>query len=458
MTPRIHRIRGYVVRRASGGARVVVLRTLPQHPTTAPERFLLMATIILLPLQGNLPKLGEVSSLFIIFGVLGVFLVFCRPGVLARTLRHPMFLSGYALIGIALLMEVIHSSTGYDTILRYFYMFMGAVFITSLCRDRWALRSGMYGVMLASVWMAALLFLTVHGNLSLANTGSYSEATQLRGKAMDDNLLENNWNVMGFLIAEGAVVALALGLSTKTRLQQYVFLAIGAFCAVATFLPMSRSAIVALVVATTAIFYTQGVMRARVITGAVILVIIILLWVPAAVFSRLTITTQSTAGRYEDERTDIYKKIIEHLPEFVLTGVGVSHFYGDWGMDAGFRLVGTHNIYAQVTVYWGLPGLLALLALVWRAYQCLPRRSSAEPLSLCLLGIGVSVMVYTLFTHNLEDKPFSIALGLLAGANHWIWPRRLMYMRSVDIVADTLQRATRFEIIEAHDEEHHDAK
>ena len=426
MTPSIHRIRGYVVRRASGGARVVVLRTLPQHPTTATERFLLMATIILLPLQGNLPKLGEVSSLFIIFGVLGVFLVFCRPGVLARTLRHPVFLSGYALIGIALLMEVIHSSTGYDTILRCFYMFTGAVFIASLCRDRWALRSGMYGVMLASVWMAALLFLTVYGKLSLGNTNSYLQATDLRSQAMADNLLEDNWNTMGFLTAEGAVVALALGLSTKTRLQQYVFLAVGAFCAVATFLPMSRSATVVLVVATTAIFYTQGIMRARVFTGAVVIIIVILLWVPGAVFSRLTITTERTASRYVDERTDIYKKVIEYLPEFVLTGVGVSHFYGDWGMDAGFRLVGTHNIYAEVTVYWGLPGLLALLALVWRAYQCLPRRSSNDPLGLCLLGMSVSAMVYTFFTHGLAEKQFSIALGLLAGANHWIWPRTLV--------------------------------
>jgi O-antigen ligase len=163
----------------------------------------------------------------------------------------------------------------------------------------------------------------------------------------------------------------------------------------------------------------------------VIIIIVILLWVPGTVFSRLTITTERTASRYVDGRTDTYKKVIEYLPEFVLTGVGVSHFYGDWGMDAGFGLVGTHNIYAEVTVYWGLPGLLALLALVWRAYQCLPRRSSTDPLGLCLLGISVSVMVYSFFTHNLEEKQFSIALGLLAGANHWIWPRTLVTVQVV---------------------------
>jgi hypothetical protein len=226
------------------------------------------------------------------------------------------------------------------------------------------------------------------------------------------------------------VVALALGLTAKARLQQYVFLVISAFCAVATFLPMSRSGILILTVTATAIFYAHGIMRARVIGAAVILVILALLVVPKAVFTRMVISTEtkgawagSASGQYADARVSTYLTVIEYFPEYILTGLGASHFYGDWGMNSKYGLGGTHNVIAEVTVYWGLLGLLAILTLFWQAYRCLPQYSGAEPLCLCLRGIVISIMVYSIFTHNLENKEFAIALGLLAGSDRWIWPR-----------------------------------
>ena len=440
MTPIIHRTRGYVVRRVSSDAPEVVWRALPQYPTTATDRFLLMMTIVLLPLHSNLPEVGGVSTLFIIFGVLGFFLVLCRPGVLERTLRHPVFLAGYALVGLGLLMEIIHGSvdgamiTGFEQIRHYFLMFTGAAIIASLCRDRQALRSGVYGILLAGVWLSVFLILTLYTpltGLSSVIASGYSEAHGVRGKVLSSGSdLQNNWNTVAFFAAQGAVVGLALGLTAKARLQQYMFLMISAFCTIATFLPMSRIGILILAVTATAIFYAYGIMRARVIGGAVIFVILALLMVPKAVFTRMIITTEtkgawagSESGEYEDARVSTYLTVIEYFPQYILTGLGVSHFYGDWGMNSKYGLGGTHNVFAEVTIYWGLLGLLALLTLVWQAYQCLPQHSGAEPLCLCLRGIGVSIMVYSIFSHNLENKEFAIALGLLAGPDRWIWPR-----------------------------------
>ena len=83
-------------------------------------------------------------------------------------------------------------------------------------------------------------------------------------------------------------------------------------------------------------------------------------------------------------------------------------------------------MYAQVTLYWGLLGLLAFLALIWQAYRCLPRRYRADPLGLCLLGLAIVLMVKSFFSHNLERKELSIVLGLLTGTNLWIWQREGM--------------------------------
>jgi hypothetical protein len=403
-----------------------------------------MATIVLLPLQSDLPTFGGMSSLFVLFGVLALYVVLCRLKALEKTLCHPVFLTGYALVGLGLLMEVIQGSvdyahiTGFTQIRHYFLMFTGAAFLASLCRDRQALRSGLYGILLAGLWMSVFLLLTAYGHINLASSGDFREATNIRVATFRESSVKNNWNTMAFFASQGAVVALALGLIAKTRLQQYLFLATIACCTIGAFLPMSRSGVLVLVVAATVVLYVHGIMSTRVISAAVILVMIILFCVPKAVFSRFTITSEAEVT---DGRTMLYKTVIAHLPEYILTGVGVSHFYGDWGMRVGADpiggLFGTHNIFAEVTVYWGLLGLLALLTLVWQAYQCLPRRSRAEPLSLCLCGIAVTLLVYSFFTHNLENKEFAITLGLLAGSSRWIWPRALTSRNTTSRVGQT---------------------
>jgi hypothetical protein len=290
------------------------------------------------------------------------------------------------------------------------------------------------------VWLSVFLVLTLYSDLSSIIVSNYNDANNLRGSIIRESSLKNHWNTVAFFVAQGTVTALALGLTAKARLQQYVFLIISAFCTVATFLPMSRSGVIILAISTTVILFTHRIMRARVIRGAVILIIVTLLFVPQAVLSRLTIITETsnTMGTYTDTRVETFSAVIEHLPEYVLIGVGISPLYDEAsGIPQAGNLAETHNIFAQITVYWGLLGLLALLTLVWQAYQCLPRRSKAEPLSLCLRGIGASLFVYSFFVHNLENKEFSIALGLLAGASRWIWPKTLTSQ-------DTTQPAMRY--------------
>ena len=88
------------------------------------------------------------------------------------------------------------------------------------------------------------------------------------------------------------------------------------------------------------------------------------------------------------------------------------------------RVTGSHNWYAQVTIYWGLAGLLALLVLVWQTYRYLPNRCGEDPLRLCLLGLAVSTLLESLVVHVLYAKEFSLALGLVVGGALWVWSDR----------------------------------
>ncbi|GJL66940.1 MAG: hypothetical protein NPIRA05_19110 [Nitrospirales bacterium] len=111
-----------------------------------------------------------------------------------------------------------------------------------------------------------------------------------------------------------------------------------------------------------------------------------------------------------------------------MTGVGVEDFYGKWGKTTKFwdgaKVHGSHNSLAQITIFWGIPGLLAFSYLLWKAFRHIPRPCGKDPLRLCVLGISVSAFLELLVVHTLAGKEFSLALGMLIGGSQWLWRKR----------------------------------
>ena len=157
------------------------------------------------------------------------------------------------------------------------------------------------------------------------------------------------------------------------------------------------------------------------------------MWVPESVLSRFAVSTEGHQGGYVESRTRMYLTVVEHLPEYLLTGVGANHYYGNWGKSHGFTqghptdVMGTHNIFSQVTIFWGLAGFLSLLVLCWQVYRYIPKRCGADSTSLCLLGIAISVGLESMFIDELGSKIFSLGLGLVVGASLWIWPKGIVW-------------------------------
>jgi O-Antigen ligase len=416
-------------RRGPGRALPVVKKGQRCPPTTTIDRLLLMAMIVIFPLENYFPVVGGFTTTYILFAISAGYILVRRPGTLAKTWIHPVFLAAFLFLILGALIESAHPLSSYSQISRYGQMFVAAIFVASLCRDRQALHASIYGFLIAGVLVAILLFLTSYGTLRQATATSFYEASKIRVDALTD--VEGNANAFSMVASQGATMALALALTAKSPLRRNLFLGITLFCAVAAFLPMSRSGIVILGASCATVMFVYGVRHLRVLLIIAVLAVGGLIWVPEAVFARLTFTQEFHEGE-GGSRTRIYKAAIHHLPEYILAGVGAGNFKGPWGEPTGFyreknrTVYGAHNTFIQITIFWGLTGLLMLIVVVYLAYRCLPRVRGKDVLVLCLYSIAVALLLKMMVSHGLASKGNALGLGLLVGGQRWIWPKSII--------------------------------
>jgi len=409
-----------VVRNSGGGA-----------PTTSLEKWLILLAIVALPTENHFLFIPGFSLQFILFGIIAVYVAWNRFSELLRTVGHPALIAAYLFLTVGFLLEWTHAHHSYDELIRVVQMVIGAILLASLCRDLPALRMACYGYLAAGLWLSILLFMTSYGALNAATATDFQQASQLRAAAFEDNPLQANLNNMAFGAAQAAVIALSWGLVTRATLPRGFFIASGLICLIGAFLPLSRSGVAIAVASCATVMYAFGLRHGKGILIAVLLAGAVLMWVPQAVWSRMSFTFEKHEGKTEG-RALVYGAAIDHLPEYFLTGVGAGNFWTHWGRRTEFasdsgRVSGAHNCFMQVTLYWGILGLTAFLTVFWQAYRCLPRHSNREAAALALVGIGVSILLFSMVSHNIYAKEFTLALGVLVGAHRWVWPHGTVY-------------------------------
>jgi len=411
------------------GKTIIRSARTPARPTTFVERALLFFGIALLPIEEHIPNVAGFSIMFIVFMAMAGYVLLWRFKAMVVTVPKTVFLAGAIFVAVAFLMEFAHGGNDFKEIIRL--MVVGGVMIASLCRDRQAVSVSLWGFLIAGIWLSVILFLSMYGIVSSASGDNFNAAAQIRDRADSEKSLEGDLNILSFYASQGAVVALALGLFAKTYANRTKFLVMGGVCIIGTALPMSRGGILTLFFSFLAVIYMYGVLKPRVLAMGACVVFIFVMWVPDVIFSRMSVTIEPTGGERVEGRSRIYRVVIETLPEYFFTGVGRTNFYERWGYQYGFAKPGSsyvvpaHNAYAHVTIFWGLPGLLAFCFFVWQAYRCFPSRVKGDPLKLCLLGLAVSVLCNSMVVHTIYAKQFSIMLGILAGVSTWVWPHRV---------------------------------
>src|SRR3990172_1328757 len=186
--------RRYRAALASSSKTAVAAARLPQERTTAFERILLLSVPVVLPLEGHIPAVGEFAITWLLFAVLAGYVFGKRLEALKKTWLHPVFLAAYVMLALDSLIELLHPSARLYDLGRIGQMFLGAVFVASLCRDRQALQASVYGYILAGLWLSVLLLTTSYGTLSGATAADFRDASLVREQVLGANPLETNTN------------------------------------------------------------------------------------------------------------------------------------------------------------------------------------------------------------------------------------------------------------------------
>ncbi len=400
--------------------------------TTPIERLLLFGVVALLPIENHIPPIMGFSIIALVFGVIAIYVLLNRAPMLGKVWTHPLFFTAYGLLLLIVILELTHPDSDYLEILSIVQMVLGGVFVAALCRDQAGLRAGLYGWLVAGLGATFYLIETGYSNLATLTGAGFQVASAARANAFEGGGLIANLNSLAFFAAQGAAVALALGITERTAWRKAQFLGVMLTCVIGVFIAMSRGGVIVLAASCLAIMGCYGLMKARTIVVLALLTLVIALFVPEVVFSRLVYKAPIEDQEARNEaRTRIYTAVFDNLPEYFIAGVGAGHYWKSWGAGHGFiesvykkgGVVGSHNCFAQVTIYWGLGGLCGVLAVIWQAYRYFPRACRTHSLKICLLGTTVSLLPWMATMHNISNKEYSFGLGLIVGASLWIWPR-----------------------------------
>jgi hypothetical protein len=277
--------------------------------------------------------------------------------------------------------------------------------------------------------MSIVIFLASYGILAGATATDFLGASKARNEAFEDILVEGNLNLMAFVAVQGAVVGLALALTATSAFRRKLFWAIALACSVGALLPLSRGAAANLIISCAAVMYACKIGINKKILLGLVVVGVLMVFVPDVVWMRMHFSTGADESGHIDARTKVYTAAVENFPEYALTGVGSGNFWRSWGFQSGFGGLGSHNFFFQVTIYWGLASLLLVLAVIWKAYRCLPKQCGQDGLALCIVGIGVSLLMMMMVRHVLYAKDYSLGLGMLVAAATWIWPKGIVQLR-----------------------------
>jgi O-Antigen ligase len=419
---------------APASPQLVVITRRKYTPTTRVEHLLLLLSIVLLPLEEALPGIGDFSFAFLLFAISSIYIILQRFGSITQVWNHPVFLASYVLIFIGLVLETYSPFASYKEIIRIAQMYIGAVVIATLCRDTRALRVCIFGYILVGIYLALYLFVFFYGGLQGATATDFNEASRVRAEVFQDESLGVNLNRLPFFIAQGIAAAIAIALTSRSTFARYSLFGITTLCFIASFLPLSRGGTALTLMTCMAVVLAYGRANRGASFQRFIQIIVLmlglgmcmLLWVPQSVFSRLTVPATAPDGT-ADARTKVYEAAWVHLPEYGLTGVGSGNFWGPWGRRSGYSrsgrgVLGAHNCFIQITIFWGLPGLLSLISVVYYAYKCLPKEYGNDPLRLAVFGVVVALFGLMLVMQSLAFKGFSFGLGILVGTQRWIWP------------------------------------
>lgn len=265
--------------------------------------------------------------------------------------------------------------------------------------------------------LAALQYLDPSIGIGRFATQGFSALTTLvRPSAffLDPNFLA------GYLSA-AALVSLVF-VVRATRLAEAGWWSMGALvCLGGTLVTSSRSAVVGLAIGLLIVVFTAPAKRRVVlIIAGVVLALAVAPFIPATVYQRAAGLLDPSSEGSLATRYLMVESSVEMLTEYGVGGTGLGAYdivYPAYRKPGALtRILHPHQVPLAMWVEMGLPGLLALLAVVWgiaAAWRSIAR-AGYQPLGTAALSAVIALVVQALFQYYLYFEYLWIFLGLLS--------------------------------------------
>jgi O-antigen ligase len=392
---------------------------------------LVVIPIIAMPFENQYTIVGFSLAKLTIFPLLGWVLL--QPTHLLHALRHPAFLFGLAFLGWGAISEGFHPSSDWEFIYRVAQTLAFAALIATVASNRVAFRRILLAMAVVCCFLAIYLIYNFYGSVSLQVT-SETAASNLRDSTLREMSLATGINILGYTVGMGAVIALTHFILTKRKLLRVVWGGVYVLCAVGCFIPLSRGALIALVLGS--ILVISRNLSSFIRPGRMLLFVAVVAFlfsvVPDALTERYSTLKprQEVANEKPEARAKLLTATLESMPQYWRFGIGSGNYWKQWGRANGFGTLGPHNGFLAAWIFFGLPGFLLLCLTCFAAVRACPSREDKSFESAVLFGFLGMGFVWLLFTHSLYLKPFSVILGLLVGSAMEV-PRHLAHRRSV---------------------------
>ncbi len=398
--------------------------------TSRPELVLLLACVIILPFDDALP-LGPISWGWMAFAALGLFEIL-RHGsrVISVALSGPM-LRMWLFLALALAFEAGHGSDSVLSWASVAQMAIALVFVAVAIRDPCAMCAVLYALVAGAVLVSLLSINGNYGTLSRVESAPSWQVSVERGEALRGTLIGRaDINSAAGSAAIGATIALGLAMTARTQGRRALFALLTVLIAAGVTLTASRGAMITLVVGASAglLVSRRRWLRGMVMVGLVVAVVLV--FVPRSAFSRFeALQGQETQGEREDPRAQLWEATVDSAPNYLPLGVGVSDFAETWGRENGFaqrnpetgfvEVLGTHNAFTQILIWWGIPTLAAFCWFLAHLVSRAARKRVFPELRAVLLMAVAALLGQAMVAHTLQDKTYSMILGITLAYVLW---------------------------------------
>jgi len=192
------------------------------------------------------------------------------------------------------------------------------------------------------------------------------------------------------------------------------------------FLPASRTGALTFAVSLVIFAYKSKLKIRPLIVPAIVFIGIMVILIPEVVWVRIGSITQFSETRGEDSRAKLYQAIASNIDQYLLTGVGSGYYWKSWAVKAGITNIhdvyvpmAPHNAFFQIWIYWGLPGLLSFIFMIYTFSKALDKNIQKDRQKACIYIFMVIIPVIFLFYSSFYHKTFSVGVGLLLASRFW---------------------------------------